>query len=246
MKNYYSPLIFILLILLKTQVMFPQWVQTNGPNGGEVHCFAFSDTIIFAGTNGGVWSRQLSDLIHSSQLTLNARVVSFGSVRAGQYRDTTVTISNSGNDTLKISSITSSRSTFTSRPATLNLAPGKSMADTLQFAPAVVGPDSAFVVIQSNSMNSPDTIRVSGVAIPLTGVEAIKEMPTTFGMDQNYPNPFNPSTIIRYSLPNRSNVRIVITNTLGTLSATNYTFSLTNGTLMVFSRVRNLLTCTLV
>ena len=30
-----------------------QWVQTNGPNGGSVYCFAVSGTNLFAGTQGG-------------------------------------------------------------------------------------------------------------------------------------------------------------------------------------------------
>ena len=41
------------------------------------------------------------------------------------------------------------------------------------------------------------------------------ELPREYRLAQNYPNPFNPSTTIQYALPNRSNVRIVITNTLG-------------------------------
>lgn len=40
-------------------------------------------------------------------------------------------------------------------------------------------------------------------------------LPPRIFMDQNYPNPFNPSTMIRYGLPDGSNVRITIHTLLG-------------------------------
>ncbi|MBR9977414.1 MAG: hypothetical protein KFH87_04940 [Bacteroidetes bacterium] len=39
--------------------------------------------------------------------------------------------------------------------------------------------------------------------------------PVTFDMDQNFPNPFNPLTSIHYSVPERSQVRLVVTDVLG-------------------------------
>jgi hypothetical protein len=52
-------------------------------------------------------------------------------------------------------------------------------------------------------------IRTNGVA------EGEPQVPSQFTLNQNYPNPFNPSTKIRYGLPQRSQVLLIVFNTLG-------------------------------
>jgi len=49
----------------------------------------------------------------------------------------------------------------------------------------------------------------------VVGVKDEESLPTEFVLEQNYPNPFNPSTKIKYSVPQTSEVQIKVFDVLG-------------------------------
>lgn len=55
-----------------------------------------------------------------------------------------------------------------------------------------------------------------GMDTLLVNVERqINSIPDGYKLEQNYPNPFNPSTTIRYSIPQRSDVELIVYDALG-------------------------------
>lgn len=82
--------------------------------------------------------------------------------------------------------------------------------------------------ISISSMNGVGTVignigfnHIQGLAYEETGVTSVEEenqggaIPSEYVLQQNYPNPFNPTTKIEFSLPQESNVKLVIYNILG-------------------------------
>ena len=159
-------------------------------------------------------------VLTAPRLRLNTAKMDIGLVLLGKSKDTTITISNTGSDTLRISTINNSLPGITIKSTFLSIPPNGFAVDTIRFAPTVVGPISGALLILSNAPTSPDTVRVTASGVTgATGI-AHEGVPQAFGVKQNYPNPFNPSTTIRYELPKPAIVSLKIYSTLGQLLAT--------------------------
>ena len=58
-------------------------------------------------------------------------------------------------------------------------------------------------------------LRTTNGGVSIVEEEEIEEIPNEYALSQNYPNPFNPSTNIKYSIPQSSNVVIKVLDIIG-------------------------------
>lgn len=98
-------------------------------------------------------------------LSIDPASVSFGSVPVGSSRDTTITISNTGNDQLQITGFTANDARFTMTSPIANIAAGGTGSFTLRFAPDATGPISGVFTVTSNAVGSPHSIAVDGIGV---------------------------------------------------------------------------------
>jgi Abnormal spindle-like microcephaly-assoc'd, ASPM-SPD-2-Hydin len=129
---------------------------TNG------HPYYFSVTVLDSAGSESDFAGQLSAVPDSGLLEMSAGRVSFGRVAVGSTADTAISLFNGCSDTVVISSVKVRSAAFACSLTSLRIPPRQSVSDTLTFRPLRQGPDSAIIVILSNALSSPDTVRVSG------------------------------------------------------------------------------------
>lgn len=63
--------------------------------------------------------------------------------------------------------------------------------------------------------NSAFSLEASAIAGAISAIANEKDVLTRFVLEQNYPNPFSPNTVIQYSIPEASQVKLTVFDLLG-------------------------------
>ena len=148
-------------------------------------------------------------------LRFSVAAVNFGTVHLNASKQDSVRITNTGTDTLKISSIVSTNSNFTYAMPLMEFAPSGSAYLKLTCTLQDTTKQSGFIILTSNESHSPDTLTVTGQGTILTSIVEKTDHPISFSIGQNFPNPFNPTTRIEYTIPHASLVSLKVYDILG-------------------------------
>jgi photosystem II stability/assembly factor-like uncharacterized protein len=143
-----------------------------GENKNILVSFAPTATGFLSGTITMVHNAMMSpSTIHvsgtgvASLFSLSEANIDFGDVRVGSYKSDSLTVTNTGNTVLTISSVSSDRSAFVESSTSFTVDPSVSKKFVISFLPASIGMISGNIVFTHDGANSPTSVSVNGTGI---------------------------------------------------------------------------------
>lgn len=135
---------------------------TTSDNGSQFN-------VAISNSAGSVTSSVATLTVNAATYLLNASqtTLSFGNINTGSSSSLPVTLTNSGNSSVTVSSVGISGAGFTASGVTAGtiLKAGQSATLTVDFAPATAGSVTGSVTVASNASNSPSVISLSGSGV---------------------------------------------------------------------------------
>ena len=154
--------------------------------------------------------------ILSPEISVDPVALAFDTTAVGSSTVKLLSIYNTGNDFLTISSISSTESVFSTNLTSYNISPGGNQIAQVVFTPIEsITYTGNLIIISNDSGIDTLVLPVSGVGIASVGIELTVQLPHILELYPNYPNPFNPVTTLRYDIPENSHVTITIYDMLG-------------------------------
>jgi hypothetical protein len=160
-----------------TNVLFSSHLSAMivAPGGSVIDSIKFHPTAIEADSGKLIFaSNALSSpdtiIVHGVAIngvkgavfSTTSRSVNVGSIQIDSILWKFITLSNTGTDTLRITTMASTNTFFSSHLSKSLIAPGASIIDSIKFLPTAIGADSGKLIFTSNAITSPDTIIVYG------------------------------------------------------------------------------------
>lgn len=152
-------------------------------------------------------------LIGVWDLTVEPERLEFGEGQVGDTLRESIVVTNLAQDPVLIDSVLLAGIGFSiGNHDSIDLAPNEDLQIEIVFTPDTVG--SFPGLLEVYSMNRVRTVELTGVGSPLSTVDA-PGFPVAFELHSVYPNPFNTTTIIRYDIPLRSQIRLTVYDLAG-------------------------------
>lgn len=146
---------------LPIQESFQAMVEVDGTVPGSIDGY-----MVMSDGLGTEDSLRVTAFIGIGELAMNPDTLLFASNRIGEISRRPVTLSNSGNDTLYIQSVTVSSGAFSTKLRNFTLEPGQSVVDSIAFAPSLTQPSTGYVIYR-DAEGQRDTLHVSGNTYPI-------------------------------------------------------------------------------